>query len=429
MPFPSEFKYTPDVSYPVPPVSFGARMDYRSEVENALTHLTIAVSETETFKIQVDDIFQSYTLRFNKLNEGKHWWHGCDMKYWQNQLNFAVWCASAGCGVSWEEHLNRPSLALILGMFRFHVYFQTRKILQEMSCPLPGDDAFNAKDNHINKSVFKRICREFNISSTTDFRAKIGPISGMGTIHTKEFGRDSTYKKWTFLNWSDLPRLFQYIQQSNDLGWVNFIPRNGKGFTQPGIQRINDSIRAYVYCVLGAQAQTRSAIVGDSSTAFDAQKQFLSLLRDSIHGQGSETLVNSIKRYQDAITNTHSQLDYAIGPNLYLIPSNMILNVGSVARYNNSIQIASDQLKFGVNDDINQPRPPKAVPVVSPTKINRMPKKRVPHLMLTPKSAPESHPVLALKGVPEDSSHTENKVYLALGLGAVVGLGVAYFKP
>jgi hypothetical protein len=45
------------------------------------------------------------------------------MKYWQNQLNFVVWCASAGCGVSWEDHLNRPSLALILGMFRFHVYF------------------------------------------------------------------------------------------------------------------------------------------------------------------------------------------------------------------------------------------------------------------------------------------------------------------
>jgi hypothetical protein len=146
--------------------------------------------------------------------------------------------------VSWEDHLNRPSLALILGMFRFHVYFQTRKILQEMVCPLPRDDNFNVKDNHINRSVFQRICIEFKVSSTTDCRARIGPISGMGTIHTKEFGRDSTYTDWKIMNWSDLPRLFQYIQQSNNNGWANFIPRKGNGFTQPGIQRINDSIRA-----------------------------------------------------------------------------------------------------------------------------------------------------------------------------------------
>jgi hypothetical protein len=73
-------------------------------------------------------------------------------------------------------------------------------ILHKMACPLPGDVKFHAKDNYINHTEFKRICREFSISATTDFRAKIGPIGGMGTIHTKEFGKDSTYTKWTLLN-------------------------------------------------------------------------------------------------------------------------------------------------------------------------------------------------------------------------------------
>jgi hypothetical protein len=128
MTFPNEFKYNPNVRYLVPAVAFSNKVEYRTEIEKAPTHLTIAVSESDPFKVLVDDIFQNYPLHFNKLKEGRNWWHGCDMKYWQNQLNFAVWCASAGCGVSWEDHLNRPSrsLALILGMFRFHVYFQTR---------------------------------------------------------------------------------------------------------------------------------------------------------------------------------------------------------------------------------------------------------------------------------------------------------------
>jgi hypothetical protein len=91
-------------------------------------------------------------------------------------------------------------------------------ILHKMGCPLSGDDKFHANDNFINHTEFQRICREFCIGATTDFRAKIGPISGMGTIHTTEFGRDSTYTKWTFLNWKDLPTYFQYIQQSNNNG-------------------------------------------------------------------------------------------------------------------------------------------------------------------------------------------------------------------
>jgi hypothetical protein len=77
MPFPNEFKYNPKVSYPVPAVSFSSMVEYCTEIENALTHLTIAVSETETFKVLVDDIhdiFQNYPLRINKLKEGRNWW-------------------------------------------------------------------------------------------------------------------------------------------------------------------------------------------------------------------------------------------------------------------------------------------------------------------------------------------------------------------
>ncbi len=282
MTFPREFKYDPKVSYNIPPVPFSHGVEYRDEIRYALTKFTIAVSETESFDVRVEDIFYNYPIKFNKLQEAKTWLQGSNMKYWQNQLNFAVYCASAGCGVSWKDHLNRPTLPLILGLFRFHVYFQTRKILADMKCPLPGDDDFNPINNHISTGTYYRICREFNVRSTADFRCRLGSKSGLGRMYTREFGKLVESSDVRMLGWKQLPQYFQYIQQDNTNGWVNFIPLKGKGFTKAGIQRINETIRAYVYCVLGAQAQTRNVIVGNTSTAFDAQKQFLSLFRDAI---------------------------------------------------------------------------------------------------------------------------------------------------
>ena len=84
-------------------------------------------------------------------------------------------------------------------------------------------------------------------------------------------------------------------------GWKYFILNTSKGFTKAGIQAFNDSIRSYVYCILSAQVQVRCPIVGNFGNALDAQTQFVLLLEDAISGQGSETLVNSVKRYLSLI--------------------------------------------------------------------------------------------------------------------------------
>jgi hypothetical protein len=152
-------------------------------------------------------------------------------------------------------------------------------------------------------------------------------------------------------------------------------------------------------------------------------------------------LVNSIKRYQDAITNTHSQLDYAIGQNMYLLPSNMVLEVGSIVQYNNNIKIANYQMTFGINEDINQPRVPSAQPrpynhpkarpsnnitfvMKSGTLTKHQPQKLISEQV--PKTVePKVHGVLQTKTMPEQN-HDKDRLYFALGLGAVVG-GVAYY--
>ena len=63
-----------------------------------------------------------------------------------------------------------------------------------------------------------------------------------------------------------------YISQSPQAAkvWVEFILDESQGFTDIGIERINDSIRRYVYAILGAQAQAKTGIL-TPGTGLDAK--------------------------------------------------------------------------------------------------------------------------------------------------------------
>ena len=50
-----------------------------------------------------------------------------------------------------------------------------------------------------------------------------------------------------------------------------------------GQARINQSIEAFVYCVLGAQVNVRSSIVGSEGSAKEAQREFVILFEDAVH--------------------------------------------------------------------------------------------------------------------------------------------------
>ena len=56
--------------------------------------------------------------------KSKHWLGGPDMKYWPQQLNFAVFCVTQGCGMSREIFDNGINLPpQIRAFYIFHVYF------------------------------------------------------------------------------------------------------------------------------------------------------------------------------------------------------------------------------------------------------------------------------------------------------------------
>ena len=61
-----------------------------------------------------------------------------------------------------------------------------------------------------------------------------------------------------------------------------FAPNTANGLTQAGLSRINQSIEAFVYCVLGAQVNVRSSILSNGGRAREALSEFLVLMEDAM---------------------------------------------------------------------------------------------------------------------------------------------------
>ena len=130
-----------------------------------------------------------------------------------------------------------------------------------------------------------------------------------------------------------------------------FVPDFSQGLTQVGLSRLNQSIEALVYCVLGARVNTRSSIIDNGGRAKETQSEFLVLLKEAIR---SPDISKSIQRYQLAVGEAKARLDFAVVPGCWLMPSRMILNTESTVGYNNKLKQATQGMKLGVNNDVNQ---------------------------------------------------------------------------
>ena len=65
-----------------------------------------------------------------------------------------------------------------------------------------------------------------------------------------------------------------------------------------------------------------------------------------------------IKCYQDTLSYASSKVDYSVGENVYMLPSNMNLKLktGTVG-YNNKILVSDGNFTLGKNDEVNMMAP------------------------------------------------------------------------
>ena len=72
------------------------------------------------------------------------------------------------------------------------------------------------------------------------------------------------------------------VVNRNDHDWMSFIKRNSNGLAKLGQKLFQNSIESYVYCVLGAQAQTRWPIILQGAKSLQTQDIFHILVQNTI---------------------------------------------------------------------------------------------------------------------------------------------------
>ena len=251
---------------------------------------------------------------------------------------------------------------------------------------LPGDPTFDQFSNKYDVASYKRICAEFGVDPSSNFRFTRGADHGLGSVYiyvtnvapNKTSASYPGFNKFSDKGGSGSKGNLIYYVEPDDAAYAQahwFCPNVAEGLTQVGLARINQSIEAFVYCVLGSQVNVRSSILGSGGRAKEAQSEFLVLVEDSIR---QPDLAKSVQRYQLAVDEAEVRLNLAVCPGAWLMPAWMVINMGSVTAYNNQLKQATPDMRLGVNDEVNTSTKKAALKLMAggPSKIN----------------APNSHP-------------------------------------
>ena len=205
-----------------------------------------------------------------------------------------MFCASSACGIS-SAHLNYTKHSTIRSVYRFHVYYHVRRVLKRLQTPLPHETGFNTADNPYTELDFFKICEDYGI-----------PNNPMRYRDKKFY--------WSYqhgIGWPD-----DYLGPDSMTRWII---ETSVGFTDVGLLRISESVRAYAYLILSSQASARSGIVGNTASSLTAQSAFFNNFEDIVNRRVN--IQEDIKCYQDTLSYASSKVDYSIVESIYMIDS------------------------------------------------------------------------------------------------------------
>ena len=266
---------------------------------------------------------------------------------------------------------------------------------------MPADPPFNQKNNPFDQASCETVCLEFGINPKADFRYT------KGSSKTYHDNRYSVYKRH--------PDDSAY----NQYDW--FCPNIADGLTNAGLGRINQSIQAFVICVLGAQVKLRKPIVGRTGNAIQAQNEFMRLFEESVK-QNDPSQIN-----QDYLTKAKTRLDLAVGSGVMLLPSYKARNTTTIVGCNNQLQEAvkdDPRFRLGKNDWLNSETKSKPT-VLQHEMMDGGPSKFKPARRRSIVEEHQQQQQQQKPGSPAGSAaeqHEENKIVLILGQLAIAAL-------
>ena len=244
------------------------------------------------------------------------------------------------------EHLkeNSKTPKIVTSIMNFYVYYHMKRFLQnpdKMSRYIKQDVLDDVQSNLPVKKIWTK---------KTHYGKEIPSVwvktqQGKTIRNARSYG--SRIGGQIGIEYEELDKV---VPQDQENDWKKFIQQTSNGITKVGQLLLQKAVEAYVYCILGAQAQTRWKIVGAGAKSLQTQEIFNKLVNDTVVQDNDTVLITNMRT---AIKTTNVVLNLAIMPNLILIPSNLIILKQKISGYNNVLTLATSKMNFGVNENIN----------------------------------------------------------------------------
>ena len=204
------YRYNPNISYHPNHGTYRQQMSSKDFIQQTI----VVDQQGRSFNIEFPNIFVEYVIK-EAPEKRINTWQNQPFHFWQSQLDFAVFCATSGCGIS-VDHLN-SSLPMLRSVYRFHVYFQIRKILKELRVVLPFEVEFEKYNNRYDQTRYNKISAEFHLNSD-----------------------QSIWRNQYFFSTYQGSELV-YLDQNS---WSRWILDKSKGLTRIGVNKLSESVQS-----------------------------------------------------------------------------------------------------------------------------------------------------------------------------------------
>ena len=133
--------------------------------------------------------------------------------------------------------------------------------------------------------------------------------------------------------------------------FIRFIREKSNGLNSLGQTFLVQSIEAFMYSILGSQADSRFSIVNQGGKSLQTQQIFHQLVNSSIAQNDNTIMINN---FRTAVKDTNQILNQNISPGLLIIPSELTILKTPIPGYNNSITTSTINMIFGINQNLNK---------------------------------------------------------------------------
>ena len=138
----------------------------------------------------------------------------------------------------------------------------------------------------------------------------------------------------------------------DDDSYTRWVINTSQGLTAVGLKKLSESIRIYARLILGSQVQGKASILGVNSEAFTIQQLFQQEFEKLC--KRPESIQDDIQTFQSLLKYARTAVNFVVVPGAYMIPSNMMLQIGKLVDYNNNILIAPNHVKVGEITSLNE---------------------------------------------------------------------------